>query len=45
MIDTFTFRSRLGPIGAIVDRVFLTGYMRRFLILRARELKRMAEAD
>jgi ligand-binding SRPBCC domain-containing protein len=44
MIDTFTFRSPLGPIGAIVDRIFLTGYMRRFLIFRARELKRMAEA-
>ena len=44
MIDTFTFASPFGPLGALVDRVFLTGYMRRFLLSRARELKRMAEA-
>ncbi|HKC90629.1 MAG TPA: SRPBCC family protein [Candidatus Limnocylindria bacterium] len=44
MIDTFTFASPLGPVGAIVDRLFLTGYMRRFLVTRARELKRIAEA-
>ena len=43
MIDTFTFASPLGPLGALVDRVFLAGYMRRFLLSRARELKRMAE--
>jgi ligand-binding SRPBCC domain-containing protein len=43
MVDTFTFESPLGPLGAIVDRVFLAGYMRRFLVSRARELKRMAE--
>jgi ligand-binding SRPBCC domain-containing protein len=44
MIDTFTFASPLGPIGAIADRIFLTGYMRRFLTSRASELKRMAES-
>jgi len=44
MLDTFTFASPLGPLGAIVDRLFLTGYMRRFLLARAEELKRMAEA-
>jgi ligand-binding SRPBCC domain-containing protein len=44
MIDTFTFTSPLGPLGAIVDRLFLAGYMRRFLISRAHELKRMAES-
>jgi len=44
MIDTFTFESPLGPIGAMVDRVFLTGYMRRFLVSRANELKQMAES-
>jgi ligand-binding SRPBCC domain-containing protein len=44
MIDTFTFASPFGPIGAIVDRVYLAGYMRRFLISRANELKRMAES-
>ena len=44
MLDTFTFASPLGPLGAIVDRVYLAGYMRRFLIARANELKRMAES-
>ena len=44
MIDTFTFTSPLGPLGAIVDRLFLARYMRRFLISRAHELKRMAES-
>jgi ligand-binding SRPBCC domain-containing protein len=44
MIDTFTFESPLGPLGAVVDRVYLAGYMRRFLIARANELKRMAES-
>lgn len=44
MIDTFTFESPLGPIGAIVDRVFLASYMRRFLVSRASELKRVAES-
>jgi hypothetical protein len=44
MIDTFAFESPLGPLGAIVDRVFLAGYLRRFLVSRATELKRMAES-
>ena len=44
MIDTFTFTSPLGPVGAIVDRLFLAGYMRRLLVSRANELKRMAES-
>ena len=44
MIDTFTFASPLGPIGLIVDRLFLAGYMERFLLSRAHELKRMAES-
>ena len=44
MLDTFTFESPLGPLGAVVDRVYLAGYMRRFLIARANELKRMAES-
>jgi ligand-binding SRPBCC domain-containing protein len=43
MIDTFTFTSPLGPLGAIVDRLFLAAYLRRFLISRAAALKRIAE--
>ena len=44
MVDTFTFKSPLGPLGTIVDRLFLAGYLRRFLISRAAALKEMAEA-
>jgi len=44
MVDTFTFNSPLGPLGTIVDRLFLAGYLRRFLISRAAALKEMAEA-
>src|SRR5882762_4229724 len=43
MVDTFTFASPFGPIGALVDRLFLTAYLRRFLMSRADALKRMAE--
>ena len=42
MIDTFTFASPLGPLGAIVDRVFWRDHA-AILLVRARELKRMAE--
>jgi len=44
MIDTFTFTSPLGPVGAIVDRLFLAGYMRRLLVSRGNALKPMAES-
>ena len=44
MRDSFTFRSPFGLIGALVDRLVLTAYLRRFLARRAEELKRMAEA-
>jgi ligand-binding SRPBCC domain-containing protein len=45
MLDTFTFESPLGLVGAIVDRIYLTAYMRRFLVSRANALKRMAESS
>jgi ligand-binding SRPBCC domain-containing protein len=44
MVDTFTFRSPLGPLGAVVDRLLLTAYLRRFLERRAAELKSLAES-
>ncbi|WP_426187980.1 SRPBCC family protein [Microbacterium sp. TWP3-1-2b2] len=31
MRDTITFRSPLGPIGTIVDRLFMRAYMRRLI--------------
>jgi ligand-binding SRPBCC domain-containing protein len=45
MVDRFEFRSPLGPLGWLVDRLFLAGYMRRFLIKRNAILKRTAESD
>ncbi|HEY0966470.1 MAG TPA: SRPBCC family protein [Opitutaceae bacterium] len=45
MTDRFEFRSPLGPLGWLVDRVFLTGYMKRFLEQRNTTLKRMAESE
>lgn len=45
MSDTFTFASPLGPLGRIAERVFLTRYMRAFLVERNRILKAIAESD
>jgi ligand-binding SRPBCC domain-containing protein len=43
MIDTFDYKSPLGPIGTIADKLFLERYMTRFIITRAEELKKIAE--
>jgi ligand-binding SRPBCC domain-containing protein len=43
MLDVLEFESPLGPLGRIVDKVFLAGYMRRFISKRGNELKRLAE--
>lgn len=45
MIDRFEFRAPFGILGWIAERCFLTAYMRRFLILRNRFLKELAESD
>jgi ligand-binding SRPBCC domain-containing protein len=45
MTDRFEFRSPLGPLGWLVDRLFLTTYMRRFLEQRNAMLKQTAESD
>jgi ligand-binding SRPBCC domain-containing protein len=45
MTDRFEFRSPLGPLGWLLDRLFLTAYMRRFLEQRNAILKRTAESD
>lgn len=44
MSDTFTFSAPLGPLGRIAERVFLTRYMRAFLVERNRILKAIAES-
>jgi len=43
MTDEVAFRSPFGPLGWIVDRMFLAGYLRRLLEGRCRAIKRAAE--
>jgi ligand-binding SRPBCC domain-containing protein len=43
MIDTFQYKSPLGLIGVIADKVFLEKYMKSFIVSRAMALKEIAE--
>jgi ligand-binding SRPBCC domain-containing protein len=43
--DVFDYRAPLGPLGWVAERLFLSAYMRRFLMDRLRELKMLAESD
>lgn len=43
MRDTLTWRSPLGFLGAIADRLFVAGHMRAFMVKKQRELKEYAE--
>ena len=43
--EVFDYRAPLGPLGWIVEHLFLTGYMRRFLTTRLFALKSMAESE
>ncbi|CAN5270695.1 hypothetical protein BH09SUM1_BH09SUM1_05140 [soil metagenome] len=45
MRDVFTFESPLWIFGQLADAVFLTRYMRNFLIERNRQLKAGAESE
>lgn len=45
MVDTFAYKSPLGPLGMLADRLFLEKYMRSFIELRAAGLKKMAEKE
>jgi ligand-binding SRPBCC domain-containing protein len=45
MTDEVVFRSPLGPVGRLVDFLFLTGYIRRLLVARCRAIKEEAEAS
>ncbi len=40
MKDTFNYKSPLGVLGKIADKLFLEKYMRHFIIHRAKELKK-----
>lgn len=42
--DVFIYRAPLGPLGRLAERLFLSAYMRRFLLRRMRELKTLAES-
>lgn len=43
MVDIFDFESPFGVVGRLVNRLFLTAYMRRFLERRNQTLKEFAE--
>jgi ligand-binding SRPBCC domain-containing protein len=45
MRDVFDFTAPLGLLGSLADRLSLTGYLRRFLEVRAQSLKQLAESD
>ncbi len=45
MRDIFTFRAPLGFLGRMAERLFLNGYMRRFLISKNKILKQVAESE
>ena len=45
MIDEFDYKSPLGIVGVLADKLFLEKYMQRFIEIRAQELKRIAEED
>jgi ligand-binding SRPBCC domain-containing protein len=44
MTDEVVFRSPFGPLGALVDSVFMTGYLRRLLEGRCQAIRQEAEA-
>ncbi|WP_223702607.1 SRPBCC family protein [Sutcliffiella deserti] len=45
MMDTFTYKSPLGVIGKVADKLFLHDYMKNFIVSRAHELKKIAEEE
>ena len=45
MRDVFDFDAPLGPLGHLANRLFLTRYLRRFLLVRNATLKAVAETE
>lgn len=45
MTDVFEFESPLGIIGKLFNAIFLTGYLRKFLIKRNEMIKTIAESS
>lgn len=45
MVDQLDFASPFGFLGAIADRLFVAAYMRRFMLAKDAEFKRLIEND
>ncbi len=45
MTDVFKYKSPLGPLGVVADKLFLERYMRQFLRERALFIKQVAEQE
>ncbi|WP_078546864.1 SRPBCC family protein [Litchfieldia alkalitelluris] len=45
MIDLFRYKSPLGIVGVLADKMFLEKYMREFITTRAKELRKIAENE
>ncbi|MBM7705750.1 ligand-binding SRPBCC domain-containing protein [Chryseomicrobium aureum] len=45
MKDTFSYKSPLGVVGIVADKLFLERYMREFIVSRAEGLKKIAEEN
>lgn len=45
MYDVFDYDAPLGPLGWLAERLFLTAYMRRFLLERCRVIRETAESE
>lgn len=45
MLDVFEFRSPLGPLGLLADKLVLTRYMTKLLLTRNAVIKEFAESD
>jgi ligand-binding SRPBCC domain-containing protein len=43
--DVFDYRAPLGVAGKVAERLFLSSYMRRFLLVRLHALRALAESD
>jgi len=43
--DVFDYDAPLGPLGRFAEALFLSRYMRRFLLVRLEELRALAESD
>ena len=43
--DVFDYDAPLGPLGWLAERLFLSRYMHKFLLVRLQELKVLAESS